>query len=237
MNKMIRSLGVCFILIIIGSAAARAQVSSVSSDSWSGPYAGLNAGYGLGKTTIDDQECDVSCSSQTFSPSGGMAGVTVGYNYQIGNTVIGAEADSDAIFGADRTKQTDWPSLHKAAFSSVSTARLRAGLALNNTLLYATGGLAVLGSDASAINLDPNPGNREGFTKKGLTIGLAAGGGLETALTPQLSMKFEYLFIDLPSSSDIHDQYGGYDCATSSDCNFGVTNSMSLVRVGLNYRF
>jgi outer membrane immunogenic protein len=237
MQKLLRSLGICLILMIIGAAAARAQVSPVSSYSWTGPYAGINAGYGLGKTTIDDQDCDVSCSSQTFSPSGGMAGITVGYNYQIGNTVIGAEADSDALFGANRSKETDWPSLHKAAFSSVSTARLRAGLALNNTLLYATGGLAVLGSDTSATYLQPDPGSQEGFTKKGLNIGLAAGGGLETALTPQLSMKFEYLFIDMPSSSDIHDQYGGYNCATSSDCNFGVTNSMSLVRVGLNYRF
>ena len=73
--------------------------------SWSGFYIGINAGYGLANVTIDDQFCDFSCSSQTFTPNGFTIGGTLGYNWQFGSTVLGLEADWNWI-NAEKTFDT-----------------------------------------------------------------------------------------------------------------------------------
>src|SRR3974390_561469 len=100
---------------------------------WTGFYVGGNAGYGLANTTIDDQDCNISCSSQTLSPNGFTLGGTIGYNYQFGSTVAGIEGDWNWI-NAKKNYATNWPSIHDAEIKSYGTLRARLGLALDKTL-------------------------------------------------------------------------------------------------------
>jgi outer membrane immunogenic protein len=58
---------------------------------WSGFYIGINGGGGFGRSTWD--------STGSFNISGGMVGGTVGYNYQIGQAVVGLEGDIDWAVG------------------------------------------------------------------------------------------------------------------------------------------
>ena len=56
---------------------------------WSGFYIGVNGGYGFGQSNWP------SGPTGKFDVNGGLAGGTAGYNYQIGQLVLGVEGDFD----------------------------------------------------------------------------------------------------------------------------------------------
>src|SRR5215213_3448971 len=58
---------------------------------WTGFYIGANGGYGWGESRWNFP----GGTTGDFNVSGGAIGVTAGYNYQIGPTVLGVEADID----------------------------------------------------------------------------------------------------------------------------------------------
>ena len=66
--------------------------------------------------------------------------------------------------------------------------RGRAGYAMNNVLIYATGGLAYGGGARRA---------RRASTKRKSHLGWTLGGGVEVGLTPNWSAKAEYLYVRL----------------------------------------
>jgi outer membrane immunogenic protein len=54
---------------------------------WTGFYVGINGGGGWGSSQWD--------AVNSFDLSGGLIGATVGYNWQFGQVVVGAEGDID----------------------------------------------------------------------------------------------------------------------------------------------
>ena len=163
---------------------------------WIGPYIGVNLGYQWG-----------SANNSTANPSGLMGGVQGGYNWQIGQFVIGGETDLQ-LSGADDTAAG-----LKFANPWFGTLRGRVGYTMNNVMLYATLGLAYGGGSVeSAVLKDTNT-----------HVGWAAGGGLEVGLTPHWSAKAEYMFVDL--SDQRYVLFG----------NTGFQSS--IFRLGANYRF
>jgi outer membrane immunogenic protein len=226
--------------IVLAAVAAfllpvAAQAAPAGAYNWSGPYVGLNAGYGLGHVTIDDQDCNISCSSQSLDPSGVTVGGVLGYNLQRGSAVGGIEADYN-YFDGKKQKVTDWPSLHRANINSFGTVRARAGLALDNTLLYATAGLAIIDQDVAAEEIH-NGVPTYGFRKSTTKVGLAAGVGAEMGLSQHLRMKMEYLYLATPADDNIHDQFTTGYCSTHTYCNYGYKTEANVVRVGVNYAF
>ena len=100
--------------------------------SWTGLYLGVNGGGGWGDSAW-------SGVSNSISPSGGLIGGTVGYNWQFGQTVVGIETDlqwSDikgsgaCTFGCET--RNNW----------FGTVRGRLGYAWDRFMPYVTGGLA-----------------------------------------------------------------------------------------------
>jgi outer membrane immunogenic protein len=199
---------------------------------WSGFYIGINAGYGLANVTIDDQDCNVSCSSQTLTPNGFTVGGTLGYNWQFSSTVLGIEGDWNWINAKKTFNSFDWPSEHHAEIKSFGTLRARAGLAFDRTLVYVTAGVGWLNRNVSLICPIPHECSRFGFEVSKTKAGLAAGAGVEWAIWDNLSAKLEYLFIGVPTANQIPDikPQGDYD-------NFNVSSNLHVVRVGLNWRF
>jgi outer membrane immunogenic protein len=165
--------------------------------SWMGPYIGVNLGYQWGETTNNPTE-----------PSGIAGGVQAGYNFQSGQFVFGGEADIN-LSGAEDTF-APW----KFSNPWFGTVRGRAGVAMNNILFYATGGLAY-GNLRGEVG-----GLSENRTALGWTVGL----GMEVGLTQNWSAKVEYLYIDLADR--------GYTVT-------GTDNGLdsNLLRFGVNYRF
>jgi outer membrane immunogenic protein len=204
--------------------------SFVPAYSWSGFYVGVNAGYGLASTVIDDQDCNISCSSQTLSKGGFTAGGTAGYNWQMGATVLGIEGDWNWIDSKKSFVSVNWPSIHSAEINSFGTVRARAGLAVERTLIYVTAGAAFLDEKVSAIC----PGcSRAGFTSDKTQVGIVGGAGVEFGITDKVTAKLEYLYIAAPSENRIPDAR-----TPSPDYNvYGYTSTLQVVRAGLNYHF
>ena len=167
---------------------------------WTGPYVGANLGYQWG-----------SLSNSGAKPSGIAGGFQGGYNWQFGpfgQFVAGWEGDiqlSDA---------NDVFANYKFSNPWFGTMRGRGGFALNNILFYGTLGLAYGRGHVDIGSV----------SESHLHVGWTAGAGMEVGLTPNWSVKAEYLFIDLASES--------YGLTLTTN---GL--SSNLVRFGVNYRF
>ncbi len=171
--------------------------SPASVYNWSGVYAGLNVGYEWGKV-----------ANSSINPRGIAGGGQFGYNWQSGQFVFGGETDIQ-YSGADDTFAP-----YKFSNPWFGTLRGRVGVALNNILLYATGGLAYGDLKGELVGLS------ESKTLTGWTGGL----GMEVGFTPNWSAKVEYLYMDLGNRT--------YSIT-------GVDNGLqaSMLRFGINYHF
>jgi outer membrane immunogenic protein len=183
---------------------------------WQGFYFGVNGGYGWGAFTDG--------SDWVFGkPSGGMIGVTAGYNYLLApNFLVGLEADIDF------TGMKDWRAPYFGLTSATSmddllTVRGRAGYTLDRALFFVTGGFAGTRNTISVSNWWTGFSSQQSIFQ----AGWALGGGVEYMFLPNLSGKAEYLFTSVGS-----DQFFNFSTSALQ----AGTNS-SQVRAGLNYHF
>jgi outer membrane immunogenic protein len=135
-------------------------------------------------------------SNKTLDATGGLGGIELGYNWQRGNIVFGVEADLDVANIEDHFKGLFGANFFDARtkLDYLSTIRGRVGYSFGNALVYGTGGVAfgfvhnrVFVNGVADAHIDEEK------------TGFAAGGGIEYAITPQISVKAEYLFVDLGS--------------------------------------
>jgi outer membrane immunogenic protein len=196
---------------------------------WSGFYVGANAGVGWangGNVTVFDPVLGAQ-SINVVSRSGFIGGVQLGSNLQYEAFVFGVEAD---IQYANIGSSINWGPYGRLGISSGSsgeyfgTARLRAGYAIDRTLLFLTGGLAYGG-----LNRSPLGGNSTS------NVGYALGGGVEYAFTRNWTAKVEALYINLSNGSNrtIAVTNGGLVYPITANAG----NGGGLVRVGVNYKF
>ncbi len=179
--------------------------------SWTGFYVGLNGGGGFGRSAWD--------STGSFNTSGGVVGGTVGYNYQIGQAVVGIEGDVD--WANIRGTTNNLCALGcKTSDSWLSTVRGRLGYAADRFMPYITGGAAFGDVKATTPGFAGASNDRAGWT---------LGAGLEFAVAQNWSLKAEYLYVDL----------GKFNCGLA--CGAAPTDNVSfttnLVRAGVNYHF
>jgi outer membrane immunogenic protein len=212
---------------------------------WTGGYAGINAGYGVGNDPLSQLSLSgvplavraSSFANANVSPTGGLLGAQAGYNWQTGSFVLGLEADAQwtnqhntscsiacttafaVNFYTTTEQKLDW----------FATARGRLGWAHDGYLLYVTGGGAFGGiEETDAVPPTASASFRQ--NKSGWT----AGGGIETHVSGNWTAKLEYLHLDLGSTTNMFAyQFGGFP--------FGVSTTSSLrddlVRAGVNYKF
>jgi outer membrane immunogenic protein len=176
--------------------------------SWNGFYLGINGGGAWGKS-------DWSGFGGT-DPSGGLVGVTAGYNWQSGQWVFGLEAD------------IDWASIKGStacgAFSCetknnwLGTARGRLGYAFDRVMPYVTGGAAFGDVKATQAGIGSVSDTNVGWT---------VGAGIEAAVIANWTAKLEYLYVDL----------GDVSCGSCLPVGTNVDFRTHIVRAGLNYRF
>jgi outer membrane immunogenic protein len=177
---------------------------------WTGFYVGINGGGGWGSSTWD--------GIGDFSVSGGVIGVTAGYNYQINQFVLGAEADLDwsnisgsnngCFFGCET--RSAW----------FSTVRGRLGYSFDRFMPFLTAGLALGDIRATTSFL---PGGS--ITNVGWTVGA----GFEVALFGNVTAKAEYLYVGL----------GDFNCGLNCGLlpNSNVSYYANMLRGGINFRF
>lgn len=207
------------LLALAGGSATAADLSPYyqpgpaynSIYTWTGFYVGINGGGGWGRSQWD--------AVDTFDLSGGVIGGTVGYNWQFGQAVIGAEGDIDWS-GIKGTSTVLCLGGCETRNKWLATARGRVGFAFDRFLPYFTGGLAL-----GDINATPPilPGGS--ITNIGWTVGA----GLEVGLVSNVSVKAEYLYVDLGNFNC------GLNCGLAPGGNVSFTTS--IFRAGANVRF
>jgi outer membrane immunogenic protein len=202
---------------LIGAASAVALTATLASaadygSQWRGAYIGGNFGYQW--DTVTNSGAD---------PVGFSGGGQVGYNWQIGQFVVGLETDVQAS-SANAT-------FANYQFSNpwFGTVRGRGGIALNNILFYGTLGLAY-----GRGQLDVG-----GLSETNLHTGLAAGFGLEVGLTNNWSVKAEGLFNDYGNRpyAVLGTNMALTNGAAQLGVNYGFGLTNSVARLGVNYHF
>jgi outer membrane immunogenic protein len=188
---------------------------------WTGFYVGVNGGGAF--TDVRGNQF-IGGGSAFGSPSGGMVGGQIGYNYQINQLVLGVEGSLDWTDLSQNRTFGDG-STDRLKVDSFATALARVGYAYDRTLFYVAGGYAGGDVHAGAFN-DATlgatfPGNSSWQS------GYAVGGGVEYAITNNISVKGEYLFSQLGSKT----YYGG----TPDVVKAGL--DINILRAGVNYKF
>lgn len=241
--------------------------------SFQGAYVGVNAGAAWGSSgyatdpgclptalvtfcdssgaSIANGSAVASSGTGRMSSAGFAGGVQAGYNWQLGNTVFGAEGDFGAFdlrksvsangsfpvtflgnsYALREGMSTDW----------LATLRGRAGVLVSpQVLLYGTAGLALTDFKSSSSYSDNAigfafPGGTGNGAGPGLRLGWTVGGGGEWLLQGGWSVKAEYLYLDFGSES--------FDVVTTNSAAYVQTMRVnadlkaSLARVGINYRY
>ncbi len=251
--------------------------------SWTGWYIGATAGYGWSNQGIDNHVtstfCNTSlggCAPNQFSnalaaaipshlstnPKGFIGGGEFGYNHQLGQFVLGVEAD---VSGAD-IKGSDtrafavvpagFPGNVVAAAAAAdqkldffATLRGRLGFLVTPSLLaYGTAGFAfghvsTTTALAEAVGGPCFCGPPAAVAASSSTTlpGWTAGGGLEWMIAPQWSVKGEYLYYDLGTLSTTLPQLAQLNGAAVPFFGANVSSSAvvkgNIARVGVNFHF
>ncbi len=205
---------------------------------WTGCYIGVEGGGNWGKSQQVSRTAPVAGVPITgnFNLSGGIAGGTVGCNYQVSNFVVGVEND----FSWTNKKGT---AINVAPFDPanssstrekwIDTLRGRFGFAIDRFMVYGTAGAAFAGTDVSVSG--PAMGT---LTSSQTRTGWTAGVGGEWAAVVEswgaVTFKLEYLHADFGNQ-----QY--FNPPVTVGATTVVTRDVKLtddmVRAGVNVMF
>jgi outer membrane immunogenic protein len=178
--------------------------------SWNGFYLGINGGGGWGHSHWNN-------GIGSTDVSGGLAGVTAGYNWQTGPWVFGLEGDIDWSNIKGNFSNTACPLGCETKNDWLGTARGRLGWAFDRWMPYITGGAAFGNVKATQAGI---------ASASDTNVGWTIGGGIEAALFANWTAKLEYLYADL----------GHVDCGACLPA-ASASFKTNIVRAGLNYRF
>jgi outer membrane immunogenic protein len=233
---------------------------------WTGFYVGLNAGAiissGSRNASIFDPNAatDGAFLTSLFpgnlggGKTGFLGGGQAGYNWQTGAFVLGAETDFDGstldrninfqsnpftgpgIFTGDTLNVNA-----KANLSWLGTTRARIGYVVtpdNRLMIFATGGVAYGGGSSNFSVFDSRNGLFFAGNPSSDRVGWTVGGGVEYAVTNNITIKAEYLYADLGTTNI--NTVGNAAVNTFFPGSFAtarISYNASIVRAGVNYKF
>jgi outer membrane immunogenic protein len=236
------------------------KLAPVAPPSWTGFYAGLNAGYAWGNS---DPSLIGSVTGLALlfngtnglpglKPSGFIGGGQAGYNWQTGQFVWGGEVDFDGLdakadasaspffIGKGNGNTVSWSSRYDWLF----TARLRGGVLVDpNWLLYITGGLAVTHVHDSATCTSTTfcgnsfTGSTISWSDSNTLAGGAVGGGVETRFAPHWTARVEFLYAKFKSTTAPVVGSTGFVVHAIIPPLFSFEHQLEMVRFAISYQF
>jgi outer membrane immunogenic protein len=210
---------------------------------WTGFYIGINVGGHFAKDDIGTTSFDFpgagvidATSGTSLAPNGILAGMQIGYNWQVGRILLGIEVDGNWLGGSASRTLSFGPPLNPVDVMTnssktqfLTTVRPRVGVVLDRWLIYATGGLAFETFITNDTFTFPGEIGLIGEDKRTTRTGETIGGGFEYAVLDSWTVKFEYLYVT----------FGSFDTNVNTSVPITVHHHFfdNVARVGLNYRF
>jgi outer membrane immunogenic protein len=200
--------------------------------SWQGAYVGGSLGVGRYDTNMFFHTESGVCADNGgetchTSATGVMGGFQVGYNFQSGHYVYGVEGDwMWTGLKEKNASQSSSAYFTQAEMGWVATFRGRMGLAVDKTLAYVTGGLALaeIKSHWGGSGYQANDGSR-------LKAGWVAGVGIEHQFNDRWSVKGEVLYHDFGRETLSH--FEPYNTGTYTTT---YSHTLMTAKVGINYK-
>ena len=224
-------------LVALGSAAQAADLAArpytkappmvaAAIYDWSGFYIGVNGG---GAWSHNDWNAVGFGPEGKHDASGGTAGGQIGYRWQTGPWVFGIEAQGNwADISGSNVSNQFFNQTNRTKTDAFGLFTGQVGYAINNVLLYAKGGAAVVDNKyeirqtSTGIGLASVTDNRWGGV---------VGAGVEYGFAPNWSLGFEYdhIFLDRKDVTFVGN-FGGVQ--TDS-----IKQDVDLFTARLNYKF
>jgi len=257
-------------IVFLGSASvalaadmaikAPAPVPVVST--WTGFYAGLNGGWGWADQ--NDWTFGNTLIGSGGTPSGGLFGGQVGYNWQMNNLLVGVQLDGDwanikgtagnplnlrdGRCGFNGTPDQSVDCITK--YKGMANLTTRFGfLPAPDTLIYGKVGINWSSIDFSITNdignsgtCGPVPGTpHPGYNTNNISAtGLTAGLGVEQRVWDKVTVFGEYDVVQSGSGSTNNFWTGGTG-TNGCTANFGPSTTtlkpLNIVKFGINYQF
>jgi outer membrane immunogenic protein len=192
--------------------------------SWAGWYIGVHAGAAWQQTQTDsfDSYFLSGLGNTSASKTGFIGGGQIGYNWQHGNFVFGLEGDISGLSSRTSAHLADTYGTVDSKIRWLSTVRSRFGLAVGDTMVYATAGVAIGGVKNSLSSVDCCA-----YSQSKTKVGWTVGGGVEHMLNRNWTIGLEGLFVDLGKSN--------LSSFTNKTTRF--QNQAVIGRLKLNYKF
>ena len=202
------------------SAPAPSYYSPAPVFNWTGLYLGVNGGYGFGSFTGGG-------TTRFGGADAGVLGATAGYNYQIGQFVVGIESDFDWTGFKSSKTYLPGPISETAKLDDLWTLRGQGRLRHGQRSALCNRRLCRRDDQDQPHRFDlPVPLGGPTYRSNKYSNGFAIGGGLEYAFTNAISVKAEYLYTSLDRQSI----FGGAYLTTAA-------MHESLVRGGIDFHF
>ncbi len=213
---------------LVAQAADDLRAPVYPAATWSGFYAGIHAGAVDSQTGIRDEDYtlfDADGATAVTNDLTGLMGIHGGYNWQIGNKVFGIEADYSWT-SAGRTRFFNNTDQYLSSdLNGFGSLRGRAGVAVDNALLYLTGGIGY-------VHADIGGGDNfvDEFVSESNFLSFVAGAGAEFKLRSDLSLRLEYMHHLLNDKTDF---------CEAATCLYPAIfgGSLGVLRAGLTYHF
>ncbi len=209
------------------SAMPAPIAASLPAKDWTGAYVGAHVGGAWNDTGGYSTNCGAACTAARTTIGGSVGGLQAGYNYQVGQGVVGVEADLNAAALRGSYAATDGIDEVTSKVDHYGTLTAKIGVSSGQALLYAKVGAAW------THNLHGNYDTVEQatFSTNYWKLGWTLGGGLEYAFTPSWSVKMEYDVIDTGKKpTTFYAASGAFFTAT-------MHQRIRMSLLGLNYKF
>jgi outer membrane immunogenic protein len=206
---------------------------------WTGFYIGGVAGYGWGRDDwtriVGSGGGSANGTVRSFDPNGGVVGGQIGYNFQMNQLVFGVEGGmvwsglNGGFSGLNDNGLASWNTNERW----IGNIAGRIGFAANNVLFYGKGGVAWTNDDYNhPATSGPGAGSIPlNYTGSDTRVGWLVGAGIEYGFSPNWTAKLEYNYMDFGSKNiTLTDPTGRW-------VTFGINQTVSVIEVGVNYRF
>lgn len=193
-------------------SSAGAALAQPAADDWSGAYVGLSAGASFGHSRFAlPGDLGDTLQQDKDSKTRFIGGALLGFNHQIGSTVLGLEADVNTPRGTQEvtactTVDGCWTSAHDS-FTTLNDLKLRAsgrirariGQVVGGSLIYLAGGYSIADSRLDLTGLCYDPANPPvptvyNFSRSKTLSGFNLGAGVERAIGSHLIARAEVIY-------------------------------------------